>query len=203
MGIEAYKLGSALRGIVAQRLMRRLCPACREALPVPPGDLLPEQARGRVPDGAQLYKAVGCAECAQTGYRGRFSITEILTMTQDLEQLIGEGATADRIGRLARQQGMKSLWESGLRHVVAGETSIDELLRVCDVPGHGGLDAGGGDGATGRRGVGATERRGDGASSPDWASRRQRRPRSSSPGPAAASRPRSAACRRRSRWRRW
>ncbi len=141
MGIEAYKLGSALRGIIAQRLMRRLCPVCREALPVPPGDLLPEQARGRVPDGAQLYKAVGCAECAQTGYRGRFSITEILAMTQDLEQLIGEGATADRIGRLARQQGMKSLWESGLRHVVAGETSIDELLRVCDVPGHGGLDA--------------------------------------------------------------
>ncbi|HEX4993963.1 MAG TPA: GspE/PulE family protein, partial [Methylomirabilota bacterium] len=141
MGIEAYKLGSALRGIVAQRLMRRLCPVCREALPVPPGDLLPEQARGRVPEDAQLYKAVGCAECAQTGYRGRFSITEILTMTQDLEQLIGEGGTADRIGRMARQQGMKSLWESGLRHVTAGDTSIDELLRVCDVPGHGGLDA--------------------------------------------------------------
>ncbi len=141
MGIEAYKLGSALRGIVAQRLMRRLCPICREALPVPPGDLVPELARDRVPAGAQIYKAVGCSECAQTGYRGRFSITEILTMTQDLEQLIGEGATADRIGRLARQQGMKSLWESGLRHVLAGETSIDELLRVCDVPGHGGLDA--------------------------------------------------------------
>ncbi|HSE27233.1 MAG TPA: type II/IV secretion system protein [Gemmatimonadales bacterium] len=138
MGIEAYKLGSALRGVVAQRLMRRLCAVCREALPVPAGDLVPEQARDRVPADAQLYKAVGCAECALTGYRGRFGITEILTMTQELEQLIGEGGTADRIGRLARQQGMKSLWESGLRHVLAGETSIDELLRVTDVPGHGG-----------------------------------------------------------------
>ncbi len=155
MGIEPYKLGSALRGVVAQRLMRRLCPACREALPVPAGELVPEQARSRVPADAQLYRAVGCAECAQTGYRGRFSITEILAMSQELEQLIGEGGTADRIGRLARRTGMKSLWESGLRHVLAGETSLDELLRVTDIPGHGGLDGPGSDGAAAGRGEGA------------------------------------------------
>jgi type II secretory ATPase GspE/PulE/Tfp pilus assembly ATPase PilB-like protein/ActR/RegA family two-component response regulator len=141
MGIEPYKLGSALRGVVAQRLMRRLCPVCREALPVPAGDLVPEAARIHIPAGAQLYRAVGCAECAQTGYRGRFGITEILAMSPELEELIGEGGTADRIGRLARKQGMKSLWESGLRHVLEGETSLDELLRVADVPSQDGRNA--------------------------------------------------------------
>jgi CheY-like chemotaxis protein len=108
---------------------------------VPAGDLVPGAARIHIPAGAQLYRAVGCAECAQTGYRGRFGITEILAMSPELEELIGEGGTADRIGRLARKQGMKSLWESGLRHVLEGETSLDELLRVADVPSQDGRNA--------------------------------------------------------------
>jgi CheY-like chemotaxis protein len=77
---------------------------------------------------------VGCPECAQTGYRGRFSIVEVLTVTPDIERQIGAGATADVIAELARGNGMRSLWESGLQHVVNGETTIDELLRVTDVP---------------------------------------------------------------------
>jgi CheY-like chemotaxis protein len=69
-----------------------------------------------------------------TGYRGRFSIVEVLTMNPELERRIGGGATADRIAEAARANGMKSLFESGLRHVLAGETSIEELLRVVEVP---------------------------------------------------------------------
>ncbi|MGH7584718.1 MAG: ATPase, T2SS/T4P/T4SS family [Gemmatimonadales bacterium] len=134
MGIEAYKLGTALRGVVAQRLMRRLCPACKEALPVPAGTLVPEAVRPHLRAEVQLYRAMGCADCSMTGYRGRFGIMEILAMNAELERLIAEGATADRIGTAARRRGMRSLWESGLRHVVAGETSLDELLRVADVP---------------------------------------------------------------------
>jgi type II secretory ATPase GspE/PulE/Tfp pilus assembly ATPase PilB-like protein len=130
MGMEAYKIGAALRGVVAQRLMRRLCVVCQE----PQTDRIPEKVARLLPPGAKLLRAVGCPDCAQTGYRGRFSIVEILTMTPELERLIASGATADRIADAARAGGMHSLWESGLRHVAAGETSIDELLRVTDIP---------------------------------------------------------------------
>jgi len=130
MGMEAYKVGSALRGIVAQRLMRRLCPACATVSQDP----VPERVGPFVPGEATLYRAVGCPECAMTGYRGRFSIVEVLTMNPELERLIGSGATPDRIAEAGRRNGMRSLWESGLRHVLEGETTIDELLRVTDVP---------------------------------------------------------------------
>jgi type II secretory ATPase GspE/PulE/Tfp pilus assembly ATPase PilB-like protein/CheY-like chemotaxis protein len=130
MGIEAYKLASALRGVVAQRLMRRLCMACRTPMTASLGPKL----RRHVPQGATLYQAVGCPDCAMTGYRGRFSIVEVLAVTPEIERLIGAGATADRLADAARAAGMKALWESGLRHVLAGETSTEELLRVTDVP---------------------------------------------------------------------
>ena len=131
MGMEAYKIASALRGVLAQRLLRRLCPVCR----VPHTDPLPERVRKHLPQGgADLYQAVGCSECAHTGYRGRFGIVEILTMNPELERLIGRGATADQIAVAARAGGMRSLFESGLRHVVLGTTSVDELLRVTEPP---------------------------------------------------------------------
>jgi type II secretory ATPase GspE/PulE/Tfp pilus assembly ATPase PilB-like protein/CheY-like chemotaxis protein len=129
MGMEAYKIASALRGVVAQRLMRRLCPRCLEVTTE-----VPERASRFVPAGTTLYRAVGCSECTMTGYRGRFSIVEVLTMNPDLERRIGQGATSDQIAEAARTNGMRSLWESGLRHVLAGESSMDELLRVSDVP---------------------------------------------------------------------
>ncbi|HEU5171403.1 MAG TPA: type II/IV secretion system protein [Gemmatimonadales bacterium] len=132
MGLEAYKIASALRGVVAQRLMRRLCLACRE--PAGEGVGVPERVARLLPPGATLYRAVGCPACAMTGYRGRFSIVEVLTMTPELERQIGAGANADVIAEMARGNGMGSLWESALRHVVAGETTVDELLRVTDVP---------------------------------------------------------------------
>jgi CheY-like chemotaxis protein len=69
-----------------------------------------------------------------TGYRGRFSIVEVLSITPQLERDIGQGATADQIARDARVNGMGSLWESGLRHVLAGESTLEELLRVTDAP---------------------------------------------------------------------
>jgi type II secretory ATPase GspE/PulE/Tfp pilus assembly ATPase PilB-like protein/CheY-like chemotaxis protein len=131
MGTEAYKLGSALRGVLAQRLMRRLCPVCSEPSD---GADIPARLKRYIPDGVKLQRAVGCPDCASTGYRGRFAIVEILTVSPDVERLIGQGATADRISEVARAEGMRPLWESGLRHVLAGETTVDELLRVTDIP---------------------------------------------------------------------
>ena len=130
MGMEPYKIASALRGVVAQRLMRRLCPKCRTAST----EAVPERAARFIPAGTPLFSAVGCADCSQTGYRGRFSIMEVLALSSEIERRIGQGATADQIAEAARTAGMRSLWESGLRHVLAGESTIEELLRVTDAP---------------------------------------------------------------------
>jgi CheY-like chemotaxis protein len=130
MGMEAYKIAPALRGVVAQRLMRRLCPHCRVLMTEEVSDRF---KRFIAPD-AKLYSAVGCTECSMTGYRGRFSIVEVLTMNPELERRIGEGATAEKIAEAARAGGMRSLWGSGLRHVISGESTLEELLRVTDPP---------------------------------------------------------------------
>ncbi len=130
MGIEGYKLASALRGIIAQRLMRKLCTTCRETTDQAP----PERIRRFIPEGTKIHRPVGCPDCSMTGYRGRFSVVEVLTMNIDMERLIGGGATAEKIAEAARLNGMRSLFDSGLKHVLAGETSTDELLRVVDVP---------------------------------------------------------------------
>ena len=130
MGIEAFKLGPALRGVIAQRLMRKLCRTCRQVSDLP----VPDRVRRFIPRETTIYRGVGCPDCAMTGYRGRFSVVEVLTMSPELERVIGSGGTPDRIAEVARAEGMLSLFESGLCHVLTGETSIEELLRVVDVP---------------------------------------------------------------------
>jgi CheY-like chemotaxis protein len=130
IGIEPYKIAASLRGVLAQRLMRRLCPACKEVWV----ESIPEKLATWVPTGTPLYRAVGCSECAMTGYRGRFSIVEVLTVTPDVERVISTGGTADKIAEAGRAAGMRGLWESGVSHVLRGESSLDELMRVVDVP---------------------------------------------------------------------
>ena len=130
IGVEAYKLAAALRGVIAQRLLRRLCLNCRTT----EGVEVPEKLRRYLGNDAKLYRAMGCADCASTGYRGRLAIVEVMVMSRELEALVGEGATADRLRAHAKGAGMRNLFESGLRHVAAGHTTIDELLRVTEIP---------------------------------------------------------------------
>ena len=130
IGVDPYKIAAALKGVVAQRLLRRLCPTCRQ----PSSDHVSERMRRWLPHGMTLYKAGGCAECSQTGYRGRMAVMEVLTVNSEVERLIAGGATPDVISDAARRNGMKTLWESGIEHVRAGETSLDELLRVVEPP---------------------------------------------------------------------
>jgi len=130
IGVESYKIAASLRGVVAQRLMRKLCLTCKEVWMEAP----PERLRRWIPKGTPLYRAAGCPDCAMTGYRGRFSILEILTMTPELERLIAAGEVADRIADAAQRGGMKSLWDSGLAHVTRGESTLEELTRVVDIP---------------------------------------------------------------------
>jgi hypothetical protein len=124
------RFAAALKGVVAQRLLRRLCPVCRSESTDP----VSERVRRWLPHGMTLYNAVGCAECSQTGYRGRMAVMEVLTANAETERLVSEGATADAIAESARTAGMKTLWDSGIEHVRAGETSLDELLRVVEPP---------------------------------------------------------------------
>src|SRR5256712_713283 len=130
IGVEAYKIAAALRGVVAQRLMRKLCPTCKEVWMEAP----PDRLKPWFPNGTPLYRAAGCPDCAMTGYRGRFSIIEVLTVTPEVERRIAAGGAAEAIAAAARRAGIKSLWDSGVAHVIKGESTVDELMRVVDVP---------------------------------------------------------------------
>src|SRR5947209_3612130 len=130
IGVEAYKIAAALRGVLAQRLMRKLCPTCKQVWMESPPDRLGKW----VPKGTPLYRAAGCPDCAMTGYRGRFSIVEVLTVTAEVERRIAAGETAEHIAGAARRGGMKGLGGPGLEHVLGGESTLDELTRVVDIP---------------------------------------------------------------------
>ena len=97
IGVETYKIAAALRGVVAQRLMRKLCPTCKEVWM----ETTAENLRRWLPTGTPLYRAAGCPDCAMTGYRGRFSILEVLTMTPEVERSVAAGEAARR--RLPRR----------------------------------------------------------------------------------------------------
>lgn len=130
IGVEPYKIAAALKGIIAQRLVRRLCVVCRE----PVTEEIPERLRQWIPKGSLHYRPVGCGKCATTGYRGRMAVVEILMISRDVERSISAGEPSERIAEAARERGMKSLWDSGIGHVLAGNTSLDEVLRVLDIP---------------------------------------------------------------------
>ena len=134
IGIESYKIGAALKGVVAQRLVRRLCGSCKQ----PFEDTLSPRLRQWIPEGSTIYKAVGCLDCGHTGYRGRHAIMEVLTADAEVERRISAGESPERIAEAARENGMRSLWESGVIHVLRGDTDLDELARVVEVPVDGG-----------------------------------------------------------------
>ena len=131
MGAEDYLLTSTVNGILAQRLVRTLCKACRQpnaALP----EVIEQMGLRRFTDAREitLYKPVGCPECAGTGYFGRVCILEMLTMTDSIRSLIMRHVTAGEIRAAAVAQGMETMFENGLRKSLAGITTIEEVLRV-------------------------------------------------------------------------
>ena len=131
MGVDDYLLTSTINGILAQRLVRLLCPHCRQPYQALP-ELVEEMRLRRFSDSGDilLYKAVGCEQCGGTGYRGRAAIMEFLTMTDPLRRLVLKHADATVLQAEAQQQGMEALYEDGLRKAVAGTTTLEEVLRV-------------------------------------------------------------------------
>jgi type II secretory ATPase GspE/PulE/Tfp pilus assembly ATPase PilB-like protein/8-oxo-dGTP pyrophosphatase MutT (NUDIX family) len=128
LGVEAAKVGTALRGVIAQRLLRRMCSACASDTTDP----IPSSLWDCIPSGASLRAGAGCEECAGTGFRGRMAAVELLAMTPTLTRLVVAGAPATVLTAAARTEGMRSLWSSGVARVLSGETTPDEVARVLD-----------------------------------------------------------------------
>jgi type IV pilus assembly protein PilB len=130
IGAEPYVIASALVGVVAQRLVRRLCVHCRRQYTPPPDTLralnISEADAGAIP----FYKSVGCDQCNHTGYRGRIGIYEVMRVTDKLRRVIAARAPEDQIRDAAIAGGMISLGEDGLAKVKSGVTTPEELLRV-------------------------------------------------------------------------
>ena len=131
MGIEDYLLTSTVIGILAQRLVRTLCPHCKEPYPALPELVEQMNLRKFVHEGPiTLWHARGCAACANTGYTGRVSILEMLPMTDALRSLVMRHATANELRAQALAEGMLSMYDDGLRKAVRGVTTFEEVLRV-------------------------------------------------------------------------
>jgi type II secretory ATPase GspE/PulE/Tfp pilus assembly ATPase PilB-like protein/8-oxo-dGTP pyrophosphatase MutT (NUDIX family) len=131
LGVDSAKLAGALKGVVAQRLIRRLCPACK--LVANAG--VPRRLVGSIPETSMIYIPVGCGECAMTGYSGRLAVTEVLVTTPEVERAIAANETPDRLLAAARESGTRSLWGCGAAQLIAGHTSAQELVRVIEPEG--------------------------------------------------------------------
>lgn len=134
MGIEDYLLASTLSAVLAQRLVRRLCPSCAS-----PAELSPDQEieicaalkLTALPSADNIRRATGCPQCGHTGYQGRTTITELVVIDDTLRHYIKNGTPDYTIANAARERGMRTLYQSGLHKMLAGETTLEEVLRAA------------------------------------------------------------------------
>src|SRR5438477_334548 len=131
IGIVPDFLAGNIIGIVAQRLVRKLCKHCKQAHQANPGECGMVGARADRPP--TLYRAVGCDQCEYQGYRGRMAIIEILKMDGELDELIAHRATGRELQKSALARGFRTLADDGVRRVLDGSTALDELMRVVDL----------------------------------------------------------------------
>lgn len=129
LGIEPFLLASSLEGILAQRLVRRICPECRE-VHQPAGEvlaqlgLMPEEPAGRT-----CFAGRGCGHCGQTGYRGRIGLFEWLRVSDSIRELIGQKVSTSAIREQAIAHGMRTLRDDGLRAIFEGQTTVEEVIK--------------------------------------------------------------------------
>jgi len=138
MGVEPFLLASTLEVVIGQRLVRRVCPRCRHSVSVTADEaakLFPG-AEKMIPDkkSLTLYRGKGCEACSNTGYRGRIGIYELLLITPEIEELILKRASSSELNEAAVKGGMQLMFEDGFDKVLAGVTTIEELLRVAAPP---------------------------------------------------------------------
>jgi general secretion pathway protein E len=127
IGVDSHSVASAVTGVVAQRLVRLLCPQCRRETPPTPGQ---EAKLGRRLGAGTFFAPTGCAACNFKGFSGRRGVFEILPVDETVRDLISQRASPDRIHQKAVELGMTTLIENGLRLAESGDTSLDEVLRI-------------------------------------------------------------------------
>ena len=129
MGIESYLISGALIAVEAQRLVRKLCPKCKQPTNLPKSML--DTLAPYLPEKYTFYKPVGCDECAGTGYAGREMISEILPISDSMQSLIANGASKDEMKELALKEGFIDMFHDGVIRAARGATSIEEIYRVA------------------------------------------------------------------------
>jgi type II secretory ATPase GspE/PulE/Tfp pilus assembly ATPase PilB-like protein len=131
MGVEPYLAASTINLVVAQRLVRKICTSCKVEY-MPPEQLVLKLSQDLGGDVAKktFYRGKGCNECRGTGFSGRIGIYEILPVSEELRKLVGKKVSSDEIMNQARKEGMKTMFEDGTEKVFAGQTTIEEVLRV-------------------------------------------------------------------------
>ncbi len=132
MGVEPFLLGSSLVGVINQRLVRKVCAECRTLVPLPDPVRQRLEAVG-IPPPAQVARGRGCGHCRQTRYRGRIALFEFMPSTSAIAPLIQAGADAGTLRVRAREAGMRSVFEDGIRKAGEGITTVEEVFRVVEV----------------------------------------------------------------------
>jgi len=127
MGVEPFLIASSVEAILAQRLVRRICPKCAEKIPAP------DEIKEKYPGTKAVLKGAGCKACSRTGYKGRLSILELMVMDEETRKLVNHRASLDEIKKHALSHGMTSMYEDGLAKVKAGLTTMEEILRVTEL----------------------------------------------------------------------
>ncbi|MCC7351374.1 MAG: type II secretion system ATPase GspE [Phycisphaerales bacterium] len=130
IGVEPYLIASAVNGILAQRLVRRICQHCRE--PYRPSDEMREFLQLQGFEGTEIYHGKGCDRCRKTGHAGRLGIYELLVMDDSLRDLVTRNPNVTELRKLCRERGLVTLRQDGFTKVLKGQTTIDEILRVTE-----------------------------------------------------------------------
>ena len=126
MGISPTIMAGNIIGIVAQRLVRRLCPACKRSY-------TPTGVEAKLIAGAEkLFESEGCVDCDYQGFSGRFAVMEVLRFDADVDQLMGVSNAVSEIGELLKNRGHRTLYDEALRRIAVGDTSFAEASRVID-----------------------------------------------------------------------
>lgn len=129
MGVESYLISGAVIAVEAQRLIRRLCPKCKQPVTLPKSVI--DSISKYLPDEYQFYKAVGCDSCAGSGYVGREMISEVLPITDKMQSLIAMSATKDEMSKVAYEEGFVDMFHDAVSRAARGVTSLEEVYRVA------------------------------------------------------------------------
>jgi general secretion pathway protein E/type IV pilus assembly protein PilB len=130
MGVKPFLVASAVRAIMAQRLIRKVCPKCRQAYMPNEYEMKTLKLNPDEMKNATIVRGIGCNECSRTGYRGRMGIYEIFIVEDDIRRLIYEKVPSNIIRARARELGMRTLREDGVRKIMAGITTPEEVISI-------------------------------------------------------------------------